>query len=256
MVKLVNPIEERRQYGPLGAVWHACKVVFNRKAPVFQRLFSFFDKLLFLIFNYMDSAIDRKYGIETSGIVSANNLEANSENLRYAVWYEPMPEKIFRRIMGYLNIDFGAFEFIDFGSGKGRVLIMAAPYGFKKVTGVEFSPELHRIAANNIEIYRQHTHTSTIESVCMDAVHFPIPEAPLVMFFYSPFTGNALAQVLTNISASLRRNPRDIVLLLYGSNPYTLAQFQSTGFRCTELTCSADWWTFQKYRSFLFKSRQ
>lgn len=31
------------------------------------------------------------------------------------------------------------YDFLDFGSGKGRTLLMAASFPFKKITGVEFS---------------------------------------------------------------------------------------------------------------------
>ena len=42
------------------------------------------------------------------------------------------------------------FTFIDLGCGKGRVLLMASDYPFKKIIGVEFMPELHRAAQKNI----------------------------------------------------------------------------------------------------------
>src|ERR687885_509057 len=35
---------------------------------------------------------------------------------------------------------------IDFGSGKGRVLFLAAHYGFRKIIGVELSAKLNQIA--------------------------------------------------------------------------------------------------------------
>ena len=47
----------------------------------------------------------------------------------------------------------GDFTFIDLGSGKGRVLLMASDYPFKKIIGVEFMPELHRAAQENITGY-------------------------------------------------------------------------------------------------------
>ncbi len=45
------------------------------------------------------------------------------------------------------------FTFIDLGSGKGRVLLMASEYPFQKIIGVEFMPELHRAAQKNIAGY-------------------------------------------------------------------------------------------------------
>jgi predicted RNA methylase len=46
--------------------------------------------------------------------------------------------------------DLHRFSFVDFGSGKGRVLLVASHYPFREVVGVEFSPELQKIAEGNI----------------------------------------------------------------------------------------------------------
>jgi hypothetical protein len=47
------------------------------------------------------------------------------------------------------------FTFIDLGSGKGRVLLMASDYPFKRIIGVEFMPELQRVAQENIRKYAE-----------------------------------------------------------------------------------------------------
>jgi hypothetical protein len=41
---------------------------------------------------------------------------------------------------------FSDFTFIDIGSGKGRVLLMASDYAFRRILGVELLPALHHIA--------------------------------------------------------------------------------------------------------------
>jgi hypothetical protein len=46
-----------------------------------------------------------------------------------------MSVTVFKQIMSRLTIRFGEFELIDFGSGKGRVLLLASGYGFKKIIG-------------------------------------------------------------------------------------------------------------------------
>lgn len=50
-----------------------------------------------------------------------------------------------------LDIRGAAEVFLDYGSGKGRALIMAAQYPFRRILGVEFSPQLSLIASQNIE---------------------------------------------------------------------------------------------------------
>ena len=64
--------------------------------------------------------------------------------------YQPTEPALFTEMMASLNIDFQDFTFIDLGSGKGRVLLMAADYPFRRILGVELLPALHRVARQNL----------------------------------------------------------------------------------------------------------
>ena len=74
----------------------------------------------------------------------------DSPNRQFAVRYQPSSVEEFGRLMGKLDVDHREFVFVDYGSGKGRVLMLAADYPFKRIVGVEFSPPLDRIARENI----------------------------------------------------------------------------------------------------------
>jgi hypothetical protein len=92
-------------------------------------------------------AFDEKYGTDTSGIREIRTLDTSIlPNACYAVRYGPSGEQGVRASLRKLNIDPAHFTFIDFGSGKGRVLLIAAGLPFKAVVGSEFSRELHEIA--------------------------------------------------------------------------------------------------------------
>ena len=43
------------------------------------------------------------------------------------------------------------FNFVDLGSGKGKVIILAHKMGFKKILGVEISTKLNEICKNNLK---------------------------------------------------------------------------------------------------------
>jgi 2-polyprenyl-3-methyl-5-hydroxy-6-metoxy-1,4-benzoquinol methylase len=45
--------------------------------------------------------------------------------------------------------------FIDIGCGKGRVLLMAAEHGFRKIIGIDFAADLCLTARGNVEQYRR-----------------------------------------------------------------------------------------------------
>jgi SAM-dependent methyltransferase len=127
--------------------------------------------------------------------------------------YFPTEPWLFEQIMQALPIDFQNFTFVDLGSGKGRVLLMAAPYGFKKIMGVEFIPEWHRIAEQNIRKFTaQYGTASAIESFCMDAREFDFPAGPLVVYLFNPFPEPVFAAVLGKLRQSVLANPRPLFI--------------------------------------------
>src|SRR5579859_3502328 len=105
------------------------------------------------------------------------------------------------------------FTFIDLGSGKGRVLLMASDYPFKKIIGVEFMPELHRAAQKNIASYsNDRQRCQQIEAVCVDARDFQFPVEPLLVYVFNPFSEAAFAQVLENLRRSVEQSPRPVYI--------------------------------------------
>jgi predicted RNA methylase len=223
--------------------------------PGSKRLLHILESMLDSIHDYFERRFDRLYGVDTAGVIPLNELTIASPNIHDSIWYEPVSVKAFKQLMSALTIEVSQFVFIDFGSGKGRVLLLASGYGFKHVLGVEFAHELHQIALNNITRYERYTHQPRhIEALCMDAVNFPIPDDPLVIFFYCPFLRSVMEQVLRHIVASFARHPRDILLIFHGQNPETIALFEATGFHCREVALRADWARFTQYRGFVFSS--
>ncbi len=133
------------------------------------------------------------------------------EQLDGAVPFETITARRFHKIMRSLGTPVEDKVFIDFGSGKGRQILLASLYPFKKVVGVEFEPSLHAIAQRNIQIFRdQKQKCLDILAVCEDATDFEIPEQPLVCFFYNPFDDKHLKIVMRNIEDSLVRLERDV----------------------------------------------
>jgi SAM-dependent methyltransferase len=111
--------------------------------------------------------------------------------------------------------DFSEYTFIDIGSGKGRVLFVAAEYPFRKVMGVEFSNDLHRDALENIRRYRhRRQRCSAIESVHADAAEFEFPEDNLVLYLFNPFGPEVLGRMLRNLERSMERRPRHVFVVM------------------------------------------
>ena len=128
--------------------------------------------------------------------------------------YFPTKIAIFREVFSRLPLPYEQFTFVDLGSGKGRVLLLASDLPFKRIIGVEFSPELHEVAVRNIRNYRNPAQRSKqIQSVCADATAFPPPDGNVVIFLFNPFKSSSVSRVLDNLGRSLQEHPREIYLV-------------------------------------------
>ncbi len=123
--------------------------------------------------------------------------------------YQPtLPDEFSDMLQQLAPVDFTGFTFIDLGSGKGRVLLLAAAYPFRRIIGVELQPELHAVAEQNLARLRDHGGNIDAQSLCLDAREFQFPPDPLVIYLFNPFPDYVLATVLDNLHASLARHPR------------------------------------------------
>jgi PAS domain-containing protein len=123
--------------------------------------------------------------------------------------YQATDPALFREMMASLPIEFDKFTFVDLGSGKGRTLLLASEYPFRRIVGVELIAELHRAAEENIRLYRSATQRcSQIEAVCADACEFVLPATPLVLYLFNPLPEVGLQRVLRNLERSLEQSPR------------------------------------------------
>jgi SAM-dependent methyltransferase len=171
---------------------------------------------------------DRVHGVQTAGTVLPHALQADSANLDFSAPYQPVAPEPFFQVLRQLPLDFRQSLFIDFGSGRGRAVLLASELPFKRVVGVEFSPELHRLAEANRRSYRSATQACRdIELVCLDAVAYPVPPEPAVYFFFNPFGEEVMRPVARNLAESLRRPPRPAFVVYF--NPQVGHVWQETG---------------------------
>ena len=163
---------------------------------------------------------DREHGVDTAGSIQLQSLTISGPNRDFGNEAVCTSPKSFDFMMQSLPRDLSSFTFIDIGSGKSRTLLLASRYNFAKIMGVEFAKELVACARRNISSFRcdrQRCHDlSVIEA---DATQFEIPNAPLVLFFYNPFTQNVFDVVLGNIVGSLTTHKRDC-FIIYGSSSH------------------------------------
>ena len=161
--------------------------------------------------------------------------------------YQPIESSLFQEMLNAVAIDYGHFTFIDIGSGKGRPLLMASEYPFRRIIGVEFLPELNAIAEDNIRKFPDaRKRCKQIEARLADATAFEFPSEPLVVFMFHPLPESGFRKVIANLVASMRRNPRP-VWLIYANPLFEDIVLQSGGFRKTAGT--EQYTIFQAQRS-------
>jgi hypothetical protein len=135
-----------------------------------------------------DATFDRTHNVDTAGKISPVAMhDIESENWMYSVSYQPTRVELFERMIDASDIEPQRFSFIDYGSGKGRVLLLAA--------------RLRR--------------SGPVESICMDAVQFRIPEESVVLYFFNPFERTIMASVRDNVVRSYEGNPKSIVIIYF-----------------------------------------
>ncbi len=143
--------------------------------------------------------------------------------------YQPTDPALFREMMANLPIAFDQFTFVDLGSGKGRTLLMASEYPFRRIVGVELIAELHRAAEENIRVYHSATQQcKQIEAVLADAREFELPEEPLALYLFNPLPERALSEVLQRLKKSLKRVPRPVWVVYH--NPLLEGALNASGF--------------------------
>lgn len=130
--------------------------------------------------------------------------------------YQPTEPALFHEMLAAVRTNFVGFTFIDLGSGKGRTLLLASEYPFRRIIGLELLPELNRIAQENLRKYKSETQKCfCLESCCGDARDFVFPAEPTMLYLFNPLPVAGLAGVIANLDQSLRANPRKIVVLYH-----------------------------------------
>lgn len=154
------------------------------------------------------------FSVDTSEYVNLPSVGINNPE---CCWYRPISYGSFKRVMKEIEIEEGQDVFVDYGAGKGRVVVIASTHPFKRVIGVELAPELAAIARENVRRGRKKPRCKQIEIVTADASTYSLPKDATVIHLFNPFRGEILYRVTQNIKTSLLKFPRQVTILF--ANP-------------------------------------
>jgi hypothetical protein len=165
----------------------------------------------------LNVAFDRQHGVETAverplgevGVPQADVARGNGV-------YRPLTEKLFRASIASIGIIASKFTFVDVGSGKGKVLFMAADYPFKRIVGIEYAHGLHEVAVRNVATYRsERQRCSIIEPVHADALQYELPDGPLVLFIFNALAKEIMRELLVQLDERAASQVDRPLILIY-----------------------------------------
>lgn len=115
--------------------------------------------------------------------------------------YEPTRPSVVTSALDAVDLGPQGASFVDLGSGKGRVALMASQRPYDRVVGVEHRQRLHQVAQENLASFRSRGGcTCEVHLMCADAANQPLPEGPLVLFVFNSFPPNVLVPLLQRVA--------------------------------------------------------
>ena len=172
---------------------------------------------------------DQMHGVDTSGLVPAKHLVTGHANDEHVTAYYGVAPSILRSLIDQWRETIpphpiSRYTFIDIGAGKGRGLLVASEYHFRKVIGIELNPELVAIARTNVAHWTA-THEADftaprlapIEVLEQDALDYEFPATPTLLFLFHPFEAPVLKQLLRRIETQFAKRPDTLDLIYVNS---------------------------------------
>jgi SAM-dependent methyltransferase len=110
----------------------------------------------------------------------------------------PSGNKYLRRVLKDLNIS-TQNNILDLGCGKGSAMRLMREFPFSKITGVELSSKVAKIAELNFERLK----CTRCEIICDDARNFKDFASYSHFYLYNPFPKEVMDVVISNLVGSL-----------------------------------------------------
>ncbi|NGZ26197.1 MAG: class I SAM-dependent methyltransferase [Magnetococcales bacterium] len=189
-------------------------VYFLRYSSYFNRIIRNLHRPTFLLRLWRWHAFDRHYGIDTQFPLDPHDYDISKEVLADCTMYGGSSPDLFQRAMACLPVDAHQWVFLDVGSGKGRVLLLAGKHPFKRVLGVEFSPALHEVAKKNLQIFPAHElKCADIQSILGNALSFPLPTERLVVYMFNPFGQESVRAFVEHMCTFLKTSSHELIFV-------------------------------------------
>lgn len=147
--------------------------------------------------------------LNTQGVPDVQAIQGNNV-------YRPFWRKEFFDAIRSLGVDLKDYLFIDIGSGKGKLIMLASHFPFSGIVGVEYAPALHATAVDNIGQFKNKAGRTDMTSVNADALTWDLPTKPAVYFLYNPFDLETTRAFFARLDQHVART-RVPTFMIYGN---------------------------------------
>jgi SAM-dependent methyltransferase len=155
---------------------------------------------------------DIEHGTDTGGYLSPREIVTGHAHDALGYGYSAIAPSVFREMCVRWRNTLAdpargprAYSFVDVGAGKGRALLLASELPFRKVIGVELSPELARVAQRNAASANPNGGRAKIRVLTQDVLRFCWPRTSLLVYLYNPFACELIEALLERLESAARR---------------------------------------------------
>ena len=162
---------------------------------------------------------DLEHGVRTSGLVAGRDLKCGSPSDRHTTAYYAVAPSVERELIARWRrscpvAPIEAYNFVDFGAGMGRAMLVASEYPFRAIHGVELHPTLAGIARRNLRLWRKAgRERAPIRMHCGNVLGYRLPPGPCLLFLFNPFEAPVIKRLLKQWTREWKSREHPVDLL-------------------------------------------
>ncbi len=160
-----------------------------------------------------------KYGIDTVMPERLEILTIPEGDIKKSLPYEAVSYYLLEKLLSQFRKLSDASSITDIGCGKGRVMVVAAHFGFRVIRGIDFAKELCEEAAANMERIQTKFPGLSWKVTFGDVLNYELTTDDSVFFMFNPFNKEVLEKFLQKVERSIAATPRQI-WFIYASPLY------------------------------------
>lgn len=190
-------------------------------------IIGFYENVLSVLEDYF---FDFYYDTDTVVKVRIQALDFESKSKLHAYDCYSTRSRSFNKLIAHFDFPENS-ELVDFGSGKGKLLMLARNIGIKKVTGIELSKDLVNVSLKNIKSFskkKNYSYKKDFLVINDDVLNYKIKDTQNIFFFFNPFDSNIMKKILNNIILSIKKTNRKVWIIY--NNPIFDNLISSTDF--------------------------